>query len=150
MVRKDKLPGCTLTASQFLQARYPRICEPCVVCELRRVSHPLKSKQPVGAVRVLAYVSMDLCSLTGVADAVMRYIKTHTDRATRYAIVVPLALKSDAATAARRAIFRCETQIGLKLHHVRHDRGRQCMLRSLSQFFDERDIQIEPTPSYSP
>ena len=60
MVRKDMLPGCTLTTSQILRASDQRICEPCVVGKLRRVSHPLKSKQPV---RLLATLSMDLCSL---------------------------------------------------------------------------------------
>lgn len=147
MVRKDMLPGCTLTASQFLQARDQRVCEPCVVGKMRRVSHPLKSKQPM---RVLASLSMDLCSLPVGADAGTRYIATHIDKATRYAIVVPLALKSDTAAAARRTICWCETQTGLRLQRVRHDRGGEYMLRSLRPFYDERGIQIEATPPYSP
>ena len=146
MVREDMLPACTLAAAQFLQARDTRICEPCVG-KLHRVSHPLKSKQPV---RVLASFSMDLCSLPVGADVGVRYIASHIDKATRYAIVVPLALKSDTAAAARRTISWCETQAGLRLQRVRHDRGGEYMLRSLRPFCDERGIQIEATSPYSP
>ena len=85
MVREDMLPGCTLTTSRFWQARDRRVCQPCVVGRLRRVSHPLKSTQPV---RVLTSVSMDLCSLPIGADAGMRYIATHIDKATHYDVVV--------------------------------------------------------------
>jgi hypothetical protein len=125
-----------------MQAGRERVCQLCVVGKLRRSSHPSRMPQPM---RVLHRVHIDLSDLPHRG-----YFGTVIDEATRFATVELLPRKSDAAAAVRRALTWCETQTDLCVQRVRRDRGGEYMGCELQRFYEERGIQREPTPGYSP
>lgn len=138
--RKGMLDNCTVTPAKFLQMR-EHVCEPCVVGKLRRTSHPPRAPVPI---RVLGRVHMDLMQIPGW------YVATMIDEATRHALVSMLPCKSATATAVRNMIVWSETQTDLRVQRVRHDRGGEYMVGTLTQLYAERGIQKEPTAPYSP
>jgi hypothetical protein len=78
------------------------------------------------------------------------YLSTFIDEATRYALVEVLRYKSETAAHLQRCILWCETQTGLQVQRVRHDRGGEYMNGQFLSFYKERGIQVEPTAGYSP
>jgi hypothetical protein len=45
LARSGLIQGCTVTASEFMQARRLQACEPCALGEMREVPHPPRPAQ---------------------------------------------------------------------------------------------------------
>jgi transposase InsO family protein len=140
--RAGMLEGCSLTPASFVQARKAQVCEPCMIGEMRRTSHPSRPSQKV---QVLHRVHMDLCKLAPGC-----YFSTTVDEATRFVRVGILHRKSDTAAEVRTQVVWCETQTGKRVQRVRHDLGGEYMSGQLQTFFAERGIQQEPTAGKTP
>jgi hypothetical protein len=132
LTRSGLIQGCTVTASEFMQARRLQACEPCALGKMRRVPHPLRPAQKIG---LLSRLHADLCQLGQGC-----YLSTFIDEATRYALIGVQRTKSDTAANVRRWVAWRETQTGQRVQRVRHDRGGEYMNSSLQRFYSERGI----------
>ena len=149
MARKGMITGCNVTPEEFMQARGSRVCEPCVTGKLQRGSHPARGPRTVG---LLYRGHTDLCMfpVAAVGHGGARYLCSFADEGSGYSRVVLIPLKSHAASAIRNLVAWFETQTGLRVRRMRHDRGGEYINRQLLAFYGERGIEMEPTAPYCP
>ena len=149
LAKAGRLPGCTLTASQFLQAGRAAVCEPCVVAKLRRAPH---HPRPPRVLEVCDTLSSDLCSFpipaAGYGHA--RHFHSLVDHATGYARLTFLPRKSDVARAQREGIAWYETQTDRKVRRVLNDRGGEYVSTELRAWYAARGTQPLLTAAYTP
>jgi transposase InsO family protein len=142
LARSGLIQRCTVTAPEFMQARWMQACEPCAVGKMRRVPHPPRAPQRIG---LLHRMHADLCQLGPGC-----YLSTFIDEASRYAMIAVQRCKSDTAANVLRWVAWAETQTGRRVQRIRRDRGGEYVNRLLLGFYRERGIQMEPTAGYTP
>jgi transposase InsO family protein len=142
LARSGLIQGCSVTAPEFMQARWAQPCEPCALGKMRRVPHPPRAPQKIG---LLHRVHADLCQLEPGC-----YLSTFIDEASRYAVIGVQRCKSDTAVNVRKWVVWAEAQTGQRVKRIRHDRGGEYINQSLLGFYSERGIEMEPTAGYTP
>jgi hypothetical protein len=94
LARSGLIQGCSVTAPEFMQARWRQACESCAVGKMRRVPHPTRAPHKIG---LLHQMHADLCHLSPGC-----YLSTFIDEASRYAIIGVQRCKSETAANVRR------------------------------------------------
>lgn len=123
----------------------------CVDCIKGKISAPpfLKCSEKPNTPRTL--ITSDLCgqfktqTLGGA-----KFFITLIDAATDYTEVVTLKHKSDAATAVKNFMEKCNTQFGRYPQTFRSDRGGEFMSTDVQTFLSEKGITFECTVPNTP
>jgi transposase InsO family protein len=140
--RKSLLGTVAPSPAAFMQAHKHKACEPCVLGKLCRVPHPPRVP---GHVRPLRRLHVDLGDPPHGG-----YLSTVIDEGTRFAVVTILQHKNEAEVAVCNAIAWFECQTDLRVQRVQSDRGGEYMGENLLRFYENKGIQREQGPGYSP
>ena len=94
---------------------------------------------------------MDVCGPLQVTTAGgARYLSTFIDDYSRLSHVIPLAQKSEVASAVREVTHLLENQSGKRLKAVRTDKGTEYVNSELQGYFRDKGVVHNTTAPYTP
>ena len=138
--------GLPLTGKQVRSARGQR-CDACQRANQPRCPHPpTYSLSPAP----LDMLFMDICGPMPVQSiGGARYLLAVIDDHSKYAFVMPLRSKADAAAMLRTLITRLNVQCPRRVQRLRSDRGGEFVAGQLTAFCDAQGIEQQFTSTYS-
>jgi transposase InsO family protein len=79
-----------------------------------------------------------------------KYFVTVLDDFSKFKAVKPIAKRNDAPSFIKEVILNWASQTNHKTAAIRHDRAKEYMEEELTDWFESRGIELQPTTSYSP
>lgn len=140
--KKRVVSGLDLTCPRLKQGH----CEDCLKGKHHKTSMHMN---PVRAASVGAVVHSDVCGPMSVTSfGGSRYYVTFIDEFSGFITVVPIARKSDVASAFKKYHPWLERKYDCKLKRLHCDGGGE--YRALAGYLESEGIELQQTPPYSP
>lgn len=140
--------GIHISAADF-KAAQTDMCEPCVMARQQRQPFPTSTTT---SSRPMELVHMDVCGPFKVESmGGSKYIATFLDDNSGFAVVKPIAAKSDVPATVMDTLKYMESLSGaLSTGTVRSDNGREYVNEKLAAALSARGIIHETTAPYTP
>jgi len=140
--------GINTSAADFKTAGASGICEACELGKAHRLPFKASTSKTT---RPLELLHTDLCGPMPISSIGGNdYFVTLLDDYSGLAIVMPLAAKSQTATAVKDIITLLENQTGRTLKTLRCDNGSEYINQDLKTYCVGKGIRLQTTVRYTP